>query len=485
MSLLKIFNLVLVTLFSMTMFGSGLLIEGIEWSQSSNGHKVKLIVSWSNSWRNDKNYDAAWLFVKYASASSPSDRHARLMTSGHRLLMNHIAGTPNPIIETPEDRVGIFIYSASPYRGPVRWTIELTLDTALLRDQNFTASNRQVNIYGIEMVQIPQGAFTVGETDTAAAWKNYSLFVSDGTGRPAGLKKINSEDEPIKISKAKGDLFYNSQVAIYHGDQKGIIPASFPKGYQAFYIMKYETTQGQYAVFLNAISNSATTTRANFGGRDYYLYRGSIRLEKDKYIAGSPDRPCNFFSWDDACAYADWTGLRPMTELEFEKACRGPLQPMAGEFPWNTNNKNNLQRVVTREDELVWLNGLKEGDLTDNNRDQYGASYYWVLDLAGSLWERCVTIGDSTGRSFKGSHGDGVLAPHGFASNADWPKGSTETSGFGFKGGGYYEHTMRYSDFNPHSPIGNRNYGSWAGGARSLAYGSRFVRTAIRSVIIK
>lgn len=172
-----------------------------------------------------------------------------------------------------------------------------------------------------------------------------------------------------------------------------------------------------------------------------------------------------------------------MTELEFEKACRGPSQPIPHEFPWNTNNKDKLQRVVHTNDELQLLNNLQESELNDSNRDQFGASYYWVMDLAGSLWERCVTIGDSVGRSFKGTHGDGMLAPHGFASNADWPKGSTETAGFGFRGGGYYEHHMQYGGFNPHSPIGYRNFGSWPGGARSLAYGSRFVRTALPSVI--
>jgi formylglycine-generating enzyme required for sulfatase activity len=242
--------------------------------------------------------------------------------------------------------------------------------------------------------------------------------------------------------------------------------------------MKYETTQGQYATFLNSISPTASQARANFGGKDYYENRGTIRFSELKYFAGSPLRPCNFFSWDDACAFADWACLRPMTELEFEKACRGPQKPIAHEFPWNTDNKNKLQRVVTANGDLVWLNGLKESELTDNNRDMYGASYYWVMDLAGSLWERCVTIGDSTGRAFKGTHGDGALTGYGFASNADWPKGSTETAGFGFKGGGYYENQRMYGAFNPHGPIGYRNFAAWPGGGRSIAYGSRLVRTA-------
>ena len=489
MILRTLFSLTYCLAISFASFASDLIIEGVEWSQQASPVqlKVKLTVTWNNSWRNEKNYDAAWLFVKFVGTSyqQAGYRHAKLMSNGHRLLANHISGSPNPIIEIPEDRTGLFIYSASKHRGQVRWTIELALDTAILREQGFNANARLVNVYGIEMVQIPQGPFTIGEADTAAAWRNYSLFISDGNGKPGGLKRISNEEENIKVGKEQGDLYYNSQVAIYHGDQKGIIPSTFPKGFRSFYIMKYETTQGQYAAFLNCISNAAAASRDNFGGRDYYTYRGSIRLEKDQYVAGSPNRPCNFFSWDDACAYADWAGLRPMTELEFEKACRGPQPPLAGEFPWNTNNKNKLQRIVNRDDELVWINGLKESDLNENNRDQFGASFYWVMDLAGSLWERCVTIGDSTGRSFKGTHGDGMLAPYGFASNADWPRGSTETSGFGFKGGGYYEHNMQYGGFNPHSPIGNRNFGSWPGGARSLAYGSRFVRTAMASTVIQ
>ncbi len=461
-------------------FGSDLSIEGIEWSRDGRAHyKVKFTIAWNNSWRNDKNFDAAWIFIKYVGTDyqTAAYRHAKVLTSGHRMLSNLQAGSPNPAFEVPNDRIGFFIYPSNNYRGNLRWTIEVALDTAILNEQGFNPNSRLISVYCIEMVHIPQTAFTIGEADTAAAWRNYSLFLSDEKGKPAGLWRINSESEPIAVGREQGKLFYNSQVALYHGDQKGNIPPEFPKGFKAFYIMKYETTQGQYCNFLNCISEGGTIARANFSGRDYYTFRGSIRLENRRYIAASPGRPCNYFSWDDACAYADWAGLRPMTELEFEKACRGPLQPIPHEFPWNTNNKDRLQRIVNLSDELVWIGSLKESELNDNNRDQFGASYYWVMDLAGSLWERCVTIGDSTGRAFKGTHGDGMLASYGFASNADWPKGSTETAGFGFKGGGYYEHTMQYGGFNPHGPIGYRNFGSWPGGARSIAYGSRFVRT--------
>jgi formylglycine-generating enzyme required for sulfatase activity len=468
------------TAYTASVFATDLEIEGVEWIRetSSLQYKVKFTVSWNNSWRTDRNYDAAWIFMKYKAPAyaQAGYRHAKILAGGHRLLVNHLTNSPAPSFDVPDDRIGFFIYPASKYRGNLRWTIEVSLDTTVFSDRSFNTGDRLMDVYGIEMVQIPQGAYTLGDPDEAA-FRNYAIFSSDGTGKLGGLITVSSEKNPITVGTEKGNLYYHSETLIYQGDRKGIIPAEFPKGFQSFYVMKYETTQGQYAGFLNSISSTATQARANFTGKGYYEQRGSIKMDGNKYIAASPDRPCNYISWDDACAFADWSGLRPMTELEFEKACRGPEKPIAHEYPWNTNNKNKLQRIVNTDNELIWINGLKESDLNDSNRDQFGASYYWVMDLAGSVWERCITIGDSTGRSFRGTHGDGMITNYGYASNADWPKGSTETAGFGFRGGGYYEHNMQYGTFNPHSPIAYRNFGAWAGGARSVAYSSRFVRT--------
>ena len=53
-------------------------------------------------------------------------------------------------------------------------------------------------------------------------------------------------------------------------------------------------------------------------------------------ITDGQNLPCNFLSWMDLAAYLDWAALRPMTELEFEKICRGPNPPIAGEYVWGT-----------------------------------------------------------------------------------------------------------------------------------------------------
>ena len=326
------------------------------------------------------------------------------------------------------------------------------------------------------MVHIPQGAFFVGDKDTLAL--DYAAFYqSDNKENPAGLYHINSEAE-IEVGKQKGQLYYPSRND-YRGDQLGPIPPSFPKGYDAFYCMKYEITQGQYAAFLNAIPDQASHFRANFGGKHYYENRGTISLQGDSYVAASPQRPLNYVSWDDGCAFADWAGLRPMTELEFTKACRGPVDPVAHEYPWGSSSKTGVLRYVNTEtDELTMAPGLDESQLSDQNKEAFAASYYWVMDLAGSVWEKVITIGHPTGRSFEGSHGDGRISTYGFAQNPDWPRGNEEQGGYGYRGGGYYEHGKAAGAFNPHSPVAYRPFGSWAGGPRSIAYGFRCVRSA-------
>src|SRR5690606_31578628 len=43
---------------------------------------------------------------------------------------------------------------------------------------------------------------------------------------------------------------------------------------------------------------------------------------------------CNFLNWKDLLAYLDWAALRPMTELEYEKICRGAEPAVDDEFAW-------------------------------------------------------------------------------------------------------------------------------------------------------
>jgi formylglycine-generating enzyme required for sulfatase activity len=362
--------------------------------------------------------------------------------------------------------------------------VVLELDPSSLPNNLPASATIDVRVFGIEMVYIPDGPFSVGDRDTASV-SHAAFYRSNASGGYGGPYRITSE-AAIRVAPEDGALYYRANPAIYQGDMQGPVPAEFPKGTRAFYIMKYEILQGQYADFLNTIGHYPASFRSPLGGVDYASERGSIRIEGGAYVAAKPNRPANQVSWDDGTAFADWAGLRPMTELEFTKAARGPVDPVASDYPWGTSSKTGLQRRVGPDDDLMATGAADESRLTDSTREALGASYWWVMDLAGSVWEKAVTIGHPKGRAFRGTHGDGTLRDYGLATNDDWPLGDNEVGGYGYRGGGYYERERERArdwtvrELNPYSPVEWRNYGSWGGGPRGVAYGFRAVRTADR-----
>jgi formylglycine-generating enzyme required for sulfatase activity len=157
---------------------------------------------------------------------------------------------------------------------------------------------------------------------------------------------------------------------------------------------------------------------------------------------------CGFLSWADGAAYSAWAGLRPMSELEFEKASRGTAVPAADEYVWGGVTAVNISgftgggtaaEIATPSNaNSTYLNNfgpLRVGVFATSTttRAQAGASYYGILDLGGGVWERTVTVGNETGRLFTGSHGTGTLDANGDAVQSDWP--GTDAVGAGFRGG--------------------------------------------------
>lgn len=460
-----------------TAHATGLSIGDMTW-YNDNNHISRaawctFTIQWDNAWNTAKNHDAAWVFLKLVRPGL-SSRHVFIAKDGIKVVTDHTGKNGKYSVKISDDQTGFFIYPSDRYRGKVQLTLRVSFDGQKTGNIG-TTTGVSLTAFGIEMVKIPGGSFHEGEPDSASARQFHATYLSDTEGKHTGVFEIKAEDQEINI--AKGGLYYTSTEIQYQGDMKGVITKEFPKGVKEFYCMKYELTQGQYADFLTSLYAQFNTVRSNTGGSQYYQLRGTIRYEGSKYVAGAPSRPCNFISWDDAMAYADWACLRPMTELEFTKAARGTEKPIANSFPWGTASKEKIQRVVNTNGDLVFINGNDEAQLTDNNREIYGASFYWVMDLAGSLWERVITIGDEKGRAFTGLHGDGQLSPYGTANVKSWPAGNDETGGFGFRGGGFYTHDRMYHEFNPYSPVSYRMYGGWSGGARVESYGSRFVRS--------
>ncbi len=424
-------------------------------------------LSWKNAWHNERNYDAIWLFGKLKSKDGPS-RHLPFLQTGHRVV--NVFGEPDPnlIFAVAPDGVGLHIFPSQPFRGDINVTLKIAV-----APESFAGTdtrNSSFDIFGVEMVEIPSDGYFLGSPDPVN--RDHGQFYNPKKHQSNGLVRVESEQQEIEISP-EGDLYFEVKEG-YEGEPKGRIPSTYPKGFDSFYIMKYELTEGQYVDFLNNLSDEQQQSRRIDREDDY---SGSIVVVDDEFITRSPDRPCPFVGWDDAMAYADWAGLRPMTELEYTKAARGPAMPTGPDFPWGLAGKEHIQRLPDHAGNLIMRNGWKESLMSDDHKKYFGASHYWVMDLAGSLWERVITVGHEKGRSYKGTHGDGILTGDGRATNPSWPIGKENSGGIGFRGGGFYGYERDYHAFNPFSPVSFRPYGGWHGGMRSIAYGTRFVRT--------
>lgn len=475
---------------------------------------IRFDISWENSWRTSSapnNWDAAWIFAKYRIGSGTWN-HVMLNTTGN-------VAPDGSTLQVPADEVGAFFYRSADGSGTFSKTgvkLRWNYGEQGIGDDDVV----DIKVFGLEMVYVPQGAFWVGSPGVNGGGKFYTY----NSGINFEPYNITSENE-IQVGPTDGYLYYSTSALT--GDGLGPIPVTFPKGYDAIYVMKTELTNQAYVDFLNLqprdIQNNHISTaltgqtgtllryvmvfldNATIPGSSTPEFRSPIKvdatfsatdplffycdLDNDDIINEINDGQmisCSFLSWDDAMAYLDWSGLRPMTELEFEKVCRGPNYPVSGEQAWGSssfvtvsttlNNSGESGEVSTVFNSNINCNNQIQGPtragmfaMSGKERIQSGATYYGVLDMGGNLWERPVTIGNPGGRAFTGSHGNGSLDINGNADVVNWPGAFT---GAGFRGG-YFEST-------PYSitQVANRSDGAHGTDRRRNRFGGRGVRTA-------
>lgn len=441
---------------------------------------IQFTVSWENSWRDAENRDAAWIFIKYKLTGSP-------VAWGHATL-HYVDGNNDghvvpagSVINTSNDGKGVFIYRNAMGSGSVNFSnVQLRWDYGA----DGVADNALVDISvsAIEMVYVPQGSFWLGDGS------NSILHGQFENGTSGNALQVNSESQLVlggglpgsvgnnnRTGMANNGLFSISPVSIDDFDDavSQILPAAFPKGYNAFYCMKYEITQAQYVDFLNKLSAAQFASRydpfnysGNHGG--FTVTRYNITGAHPNMTTATPDLPAVYIEWYDAAAYADWAALRPMTELEYEKACRGYASPLANEFAWGTAsiNSNNYFPVNnpgqpnesiggaystiagnawysdTRAFGAITRVGIFAAHPSNTGRITSGATYWGIMEMSGHCWERTVSVGRPESRNFAGTHGDGTLLANGNATNADWPgyaagQGVNTAVGCGYRGGAF------------------------------------------------
>ena len=539
----KILFLLLVScVFPSFVYANNLKLKNFDSFSTNAGTSAmtfKFDLTQDNSWRNTISHDAAWIFMKYSTDAGKTWHHASMFGAGV-----NPAGYSAPMnyeLAVSQDGKGFFFRRKGFSSGSVDakdikfvWNYGqdgLSTDVA-------AAANTLTRLYGIEMVYIPEGSFFAGD---GASSSEFRFKQGSSDDKPW---YVTSENAITTTNTPSGGFYYQSSGA--PGESASgegfLLSNSFPKGYRAMYLMKYELTEGEWVAFFNTLSpsmkvNRDITSSVDGGkGSSAVVMRNTISWDASNPILPAvttrPARAMSFVSWPDAAAYADWAALRPMTELEYEKAARGvDVAAVADEFAWGTTLHNDAQageilpsggtQDETGEETILdgasnlnsnalgWTSGdgrsggpaegqkgpLRVGIFAQNgtSRTISGAGHYGNLDLSGNLAEPAVTIGRPQGRQFLGTHGDGELSSisgyEGNATNVDWPginqdarRGVTGTVGIGYRGGDYASGNSQYFQISSRSfaakdpdSLGlHRRYDPSAG----VVYGARFARMA-------
>lgn len=445
------------------------------------GNNITFNIAWENSWNASAapaNWDAVWVFVKYQDCNTKLWEHVNLNTSGHS------AGSPLQV-DTVADNKGVFVRRSAIGGGNIA-------STSVTLSMNLPAGTYNFKVYGIEMVNIPQGDFQLG--DNATSYYSYNNVTVNATAQANGFT-----------------------AAAIQASYSASVPNTYPMGYNSFYCMKYEISQEQYVDFLNSLTFtqqknrvvadpiSAVGTKAMYGGTAIQ-YRNGVAIATPGSNGAIPavfgcdatlgtvngandgqNVAMNYMSYTDLAAYLDWAALRPMTEMEFEKVCRGPLNRISGEYAWGSTELTqthsgtiNNAFLVNETSSTTVNNGmcvygvtaagygpLRVGALATgaSGRLSAGAAYYGVMEMSGNVWERVVGTYYVNGASYNGTLGDGQLDSLGFANQATWNGNSdANTTGVGSKGGSFYDSSFltisdRYYLINNSSNIRSLNTG--------------------------
>lgn len=469
---------------------------------------IRFNLDFDNAWRINtgaSNWCAAWIFAKYR-LSDGIWRHATLSNlSAHHNMPENVTGNP------ASDGKGIFIFDSRENAGEfdfsasgiiIRWNY--SIDGVSDAEESI-----EIKLFGIEMVYIPENSFYLGSGGT----EPYAFYQYPTTSTPF---QVTSESS-IAVGQSNGNLYYDVDTD-YSGDGLGPVGDLFPKGFKGFYVMRYEISQQQYVDFLNTLTRNQqqTRTNSNVSGdiiNQYFVMSGTVSMVSRNGIScnmngNGTTQPinfycdfnenrigneagdgqtiaCNFLSWADGMAYFDWAGLRPMTEFEFEKACRGPNTPVPNEYAWGNNIVTQVSTVILNSgfpaeivsnadiglsnyNQPVDFGPLRCGFAATaiTNRQGSASSYYGVLNMSDNLSERCISIGTIAGRAFTGLHGDGNLTATGNANVINWPG----LAGQSARGGNYLRESFRMA-------VSNRSFASYSNRDRTENLGWRGART--------
>jgi len=409
---------------------------------NKSGIYVTFDITWENSWLSATGeHDAVWVFLKIAPNGGPSWKHAKINTT--------TVSTSGFEAEVAPDETGFILRRSLIGNGDASVSITVNLYYSALE-----GVYQDVKVSGIEMVKVDAGSFYLG----------------DG----ASDRTFHKGDDPLASYhvQSEGLMTHGTTATDFDGNLiNQDIPASFPKGFAGFYCMKYQITQGQYVDFLNSIPRGAQNLRTHsdlsgstvtntyvMSNTSTLIYSNAIRCD-DEIGTGNITFYCDhdgdgignefndgqykvagYFTSHDIYAYLDWAGLGLMTDLEYEKACRGPLSAVPLELAWGSTLINDIGALLNdgSPNETHSNSGVDGGLMpllgnvniqnkarraglnatsTGSTRELSNASFYGIMDMTSKYDNLCIQYDPAY--PYQGEEGDGELTISGDADFID------------------------------------------------------------------
>ena len=233
---------------------------------------------------------------------------------------------------------------------------------------DFKSLNIRNNLY--DLFGRYEGKFVIQLFDKDELLDEKVIYIKPGTPRliskvvktpaydkiPGGMVKIPAGKFKLQIDAGGSFIPYPDY------DTSNVININ------SFYIDKYPVTNKQFHDFMESTGYMPKDT-SNF------LYH----WKEGEYPFGMKNYPVVYINYEDANAYADWTGKRLPTEAEWQYAAQGTDGRL---YPWGD---------VMKETKC----NLGMDKMTAVNKYPDGVSPFGVADMVGNVWQLTNDIYDN------------------------------------------------------------------------------------------
>lgn len=327
-------------------------VTNVKWEAATPEYSyVTFDLHWSFSWRAKwtepaktsatgkdmelENWDAAWVFVKVLpekDSEKAQERNHWLHATLDQSPANHVmpAGATNSVKFSDDGAcgMGLFICRDAIGHGTNDWKgIKLRWNHAA---DKVDPAKAGVKVLALAMVYVPEGAFKVGTGKPSGVYQTFA----DGPDMPSvhNMHNVRSKDQEFggltdgswrggnsipclidaewngpakegtrarRVGNAPGEIwgthtFWEVNLGCIAVGPGGVLPDEYPTGYESFYCMKYELTQGQYADYLRLLPPDVAAMRAILGNVAHY--HGGAGAEKAKLDLGATGVSLNLSS---------------------------------------------------------------------------------------------------------------------------------------------------------------------------------------------